>query len=58
MPARGRASWCPFHPRNCRARLSKDDDSKLRIIKKAPNRKINLAVAASTAVKRVLELNI
>ncbi len=46
------------HISNCRVKLSKDDDSKLRIIKKAPNRKIDLAVAASMAVKRVLELNL
>ena len=46
------------HVANCRAKLSKDDDSKLRIIKKAPNRKIDLAVAASMAIRRVLSLNL
>ena len=44
------------HIGNARAKLSKDDDSRMRIIKRAPNRKIDLAVAASMAVRRVLYL--
>ncbi len=44
------------HIGNARAKLSKEDDSRMRIIKKAPNRKIDLAVAASMAVRRVLYL--
>ncbi len=46
------------HIGNARAKLSPDDDSKLRMIKKAPTRKIDLAVAASMAVDRVLYLNL
>ena len=44
------------HIGNARAKLSKDDDSRMRIIKRAPNRKIDLAVAASMGVRRVLYL--
>lgn len=44
------------HIGNARAKLSKEDDSRMRIIKRAPNRKIDLAVAASMAVRRVLYL--
>jgi phage terminase large subunit-like protein len=46
------------HVLNARAKLQKDEDSTLRIVKKAPNRKIDLAVAASMAIKRVLYLNL
>jgi phage terminase large subunit-like protein len=46
------------HVLNARAKLQKDEDSKLRMVKKAPNRKIDLAVAASMAIKRILYLNV
>lgn len=46
------------HILNARAKLSKDEDSKMRIVKRSPSRKIDLAVAASMAVKRCLELNL
>jgi phage terminase large subunit-like protein len=46
------------HVLNARAKLSRDEDSKMRIIKRARNRKIDLVVAASMAVDRVLHLNI
>jgi phage terminase large subunit-like protein len=46
------------HVLNARAKLSRDEDSKMRIIKRTPNRKIDLVVAASMAVDRVLHLNI
>ena len=46
------------HVLNARAKLSKDEDSRMRMVKKAPGRKIDLAVAASMAVKRVLDLNL
>lgn len=44
------------HVLNCAARQSKDEDTKLRIIKKAQDRKVDLAVAASMAVRRCLYL--
>lgn len=46
------------HIANARAKLSKEEDSRLRIIKRAPNRKIDLAVAASMGVSRILYLNV
>jgi hypothetical protein len=46
------------HVLNARAKLSKDEDSKMRIVKRSPSRKIDLAVAASMAIKRCLELNL
>jgi hypothetical protein len=46
------------HIGNARAKLSKDEDSRMRIIKRAPSRKVDLAVAASMAVDRVLYLNL
>jgi phage terminase large subunit-like protein len=46
------------HIGNARAKLSKDEDSRMRIIKRAPTRKIDLAVAASMAVYRILHLNV
>ncbi len=44
------------HIMNCAAHQSKDEDTKLRIIKKAPDRKIDLAVATSMAIRRCLYL--
>jgi len=46
------------HVMNVRAKLQKDEDSKLRMIKKAPNRKIDAAVAAAMAIKRIMHLNV
>jgi len=46
------------HVLNVRAKLSKDEDSQIRMIKKAPDRKIDLAVAASMAVSETLHLNL
>ena len=46
------------HVLNARAKLSKDDDSRLRMIKRSPSRKIDLAVAASVAIARCLYLNL
>jgi len=44
------------HVLNCAARVSKDEDSKLRLIKKDPGRKIDLAVASSMGIRRCLYL--
>jgi len=44
------------HILNCAARQSKDEDTKLRIVKKSPERKIDLAVATSMGVRRCLYL--
>lgn len=46
------------HISNARAKLSKDEDTKMRIVKKSPSRKIDLAVAASMAVAQILYLNL
>ncbi len=46
------------HVLNARAKLSKDEDSRMRMVKRSPRRKIDLAVAASMAIKRALELNL
>ena len=46
------------HVLNARAKLSKDDDSRMRMIKRSPSRKIDLAVAASMAIDRCLYLNL
>ncbi len=46
------------HVLNARAKLQRDEDSKLRMVKKAPDRKIDLAVAASMAVHQAMYLNI
>lgn len=46
------------HIGNCKAKLQPDEDSKMRIIKKAQDRKVDLAVAASMAGKRCMDLNI
>jgi phage terminase large subunit-like protein len=43
---------------NARAKLSRDEDSKMRMIKRSPSRKIDLAVAASMAIDRCLYLNL
>ena len=44
------------HILNCAARQSKEEDTKLRIIKKSVDRKIDLAIASSMAVRRILYL--
>lgn len=46
------------HIQNCNAKLSKDEDSKLRIVKKSENRKIDLAVCLSMASYECLRLNL
>lgn len=46
------------HVLNARAKLQKDEDSRMRMVKKAPNRKIDAAVAAAMAVERAMYLNI
>jgi hypothetical protein len=46
------------HVLNARAKLSKDEDSRMRMIKRSPSRRIDLAVAASMAISRALDLNI
>lgn len=46
------------HIRNSKAKYEKDQDSRLRIIKKAPAKKIDLAVCASMGVNRCLYLNL
>lgn len=46
------------HVLNARAKLSKDEDSRMRMIKRSPSRKIDLAVAASMAIDRCLSLNL
>lgn len=46
------------HIDNASVRLQKGEESKMRIVKKENELKIDLAVASAMAVKRVLELNI
>ncbi len=46
------------HIRNSKAKYEKDQDSRLRLIKKAQNKKIDLAVCASMGVNRCLYLNL
>ena len=46
------------HIGNARAKLSRDEDSWVRIVKRSPTRKVDLAVAASMAVRRILYLNV
>jgi phage terminase large subunit-like protein len=46
------------HIRNAAAKTLKDEDSKLRLIKKAQNLKIDLVVALSMAVSECLRLNL
>lgn len=44
------------HVNNARAKVSKDEDTKMRIVKKAEARKIDLTVAASMALYKVAEM--
>ena len=44
------------HIVNCAAKMSKEEDTKLRIVKKAQGRKIDLAVAMSMGCRRILYL--
>lgn len=46
------------HIGNCNAKVQTDEDSKIRIVKKAAGRKIDLAVALSMASARCLYLNV
>jgi len=46
------------HVLNARAKLEKDEDSRMRIVKKAADRRVDLAVAMSMGVKVALYLNI
>jgi phage terminase large subunit-like protein len=46
------------HIGNAKAKLQADEESRMRIVKRAPDRKVDLAVAASMGVKRALDLNI
>ncbi len=46
------------HVLNARAKLQKDEDSRMRMVKRAPNRKIDAAVAAAMAVERAMYPNI
>lgn len=46
------------HIQNCNAKIPKDADDKLRLVKKSENRKIDLAVAASMACSECMRLNI
>lgn len=46
------------HIQNCNAKIPKDQDDKLRLIKKSDMRKIDLAVALSMAAAEVVRLNI
>ena len=46
------------HIGNCRAKVQSDEESKLRICKKGPARKIDLAVCASMGTRRILRLNL
>ena len=46
------------HVGNARAKLQTDQESHMRIVKKSPQRKIDLAVAAAMAAKRCGELNL
>lgn len=44
------------HIHNSRAKLQKDEESKMRIIKAAPAAKVDAAVAASMATKRIMDM--
>ena len=44
------------HIGNAKAQIPKGEDAKMRIVKKAPQRKVDAAVAAAMAVKRCLDL--
>lgn len=46
------------HVANANAKLQKDEDSKMRIVKKATNRKVDAIVATSMAVQRCMYLNL
>jgi hypothetical protein len=46
------------HVGNAKAKLQADEESKMRIVKRAPAMKVDAAVAASMATKRVLDLNL
>lgn len=46
------------HVNNANAKLTPGEDSKMRIIKKADHRKIDLVVCVSMGVKRILDLNV
>lgn len=46
------------HIQNCNAKLSKDEDNKMRLSKKAPDRKIDLAVCLSMMSYELLRLNL
>lgn len=46
------------HISNAKAKTQRDEESKLRIVKKAPHRRIDLAVCASMAVSEVMRLNL
>jgi hypothetical protein len=46
------------HVMNAKAKLQSDEESRMRIVKRGPNHKVDLVVAASMGVKRVLELNV
>ena len=46
------------HVSNSKALTQKHEESKLRIVKKAPHRRIDLTVAASMAVSEVMRLNL
>jgi len=46
------------HIQNCNAKTQKDEDGKLRLVKKSENRKIDLAVSLSMAVAENLRLNL
>lgn len=46
------------HIGNARAKLQADEDSRMRVVKKAPDRKIDLVVAASMAVSEAMRLNL
>lgn len=46
------------HMANANAKVQKDEDSKMRIVKRAPMRKVDLVVALSMAAHRCLYLNL
>jgi phage terminase large subunit-like protein len=46
------------HIGNAKAKLQVDEESRMRIVKSAPNAKVDGAVAASMGVKRALDLMI
>jgi phage terminase large subunit-like protein len=46
------------HVTNARAKIQPDEESRMRLVKRSPRHKIDLAVAASMAVDRILRLRI